>query len=201
METTRNEMNAYAKKFFLKLGIYLDTPIYYFGSIQRADYFPNKSDIDVDLFTDTESSIIIKLQSFLNLEKYKFKKFVYKLHKTNKFVHGYKVKYEEPDKNFFTEISIYNEQDKEDVLLEHNYKSILPFYVTFLLIILKTFYYNLQIIPEDTYSYFKKIIMNYMVEGEDVEFITTDIPEDKEKKEKRQKTKEKKEREEENRRF
>ena len=26
---------------------------------------------------------------------------------------------------------------KEDVLLEHNYKSILPFYVTFLLIILK----------------------------------------------------------------
>ena len=184
METTKNEMNPYEKQFFNKLGIYLDTQVYYFGSIQRLDYFPDKSDIDVDLFSDNESSTIMKLQSFLNIEKYHFKKFVYKLHKSNKFVHGYKVKYEEPDKNFFTEISIYNEKYKDDVLLEHNHKSILPFYVTFLLIILKSFYYNLQIISEDTYSYFKKIIMNYMVEGEDVEFVTTDIPEDKEKKEK-----------------
>lgn len=204
METTKHEMNRYAKNFFLKLGIYLDTPIYYFGSIQRDDYFPGKSDIDVDLFTDNESSIIIKLQSFLHLEKYKFKKFVYKLHKTNKFVDGYKVKYEEPEKKFFSEISIYNEKFKDDVLLEHNYKSILPFYVTFLLIILKILYYKLQILPEETYSYFKKIIMNYMVEGEDVEFVTTDLPEDKERKEKRQKTKERDKRqkkEEENIRF
>jgi len=204
METTKHEMSPYAKNFFLKLGIYLDTPIYYFGSIQRHDYFPGKSDIDVDLFTDNESSIIIKLQSFLNLEKYKFKKFVYKLHKTNKFVDGYKVKYEEPEKNFFSEISIYNEKCKDDVLLEHNYKSILPFYVIFLLIILKILYYKLQILPEETYSYFKKIIMNYMVEGEDVEFVTTDLPEDNDRKEKRQKTKERQERqktEEENIRF
>lgn len=195
METTKHEMNPYAKQFFNKLGIYLDTQIYYFGSIQRLDYFPDKSDIDVDLFTDNESSIIMKLQSFLNIEKYHFKKFVYKLHKTNKFVDGYKVKYEEPNKNFFTEISIYNEKYKDDVLLEHNYKSILPFYVTFFLIILKLFYYKLQIISEDTYTYFKKIIMNYMVEGEDVEFVTTELPEDKGKKEKR-KEREQKERDE-----
>ena len=42
-------MPPYAKKYFLKLGIYLDTPIYYFGSIQRDDYFPNSSDIDADI--------------------------------------------------------------------------------------------------------------------------------------------------------
>ena len=35
---------------------------------------------------------------------------------------------------------------------------------------------------EEIYSYFKKIIMNFMVEGEDVEFITTDVPEHKQDK-------------------
>ena len=64
METTKNEMDAYSKNFFLKLGNYLDTQLYYYGSIQRHDYFPGKSDIDVDLFTDNSSSTIIKLQNF-----------------------------------------------------------------------------------------------------------------------------------------
>ena len=124
-------------------------------------------------------STIIKLQNFLDVEKYKFKKFVYKLHKTKKVVYGYKVKYEDPTNKFFTEISIYEEKDKEAVLIEHNSKALLPFYVSWLLIVLKLFYYNLGILSEDIYTYFKKIIMNFMVEGEDVEFITTDVPEDK----------------------
>jgi hypothetical protein len=181
METTKNEMSQYAKEFFLKLGIYLDTPIYYYGSIQRNDYFPNSSDIDTDLFTDNESSIIIKLQNFLGVEKHKIKKFVYKLHKSQKIVYGHKVKYVDAKNNFSTEISIYNEKYKDDVLLEHNSKAILPIYVTILLIILKFFFYKVQILPEETYSYFKRIIMNYMVEGEDVEFISVSIPEIKNK--------------------
>jgi len=104
METTKNEMDAYSRNFFFKLGNYLDTQIYYFGSIQRNDYFPGKSDIDVDLFNDNIQSKIIKLQNFLDVEKYKFKKFVYKLHKTKKVVYGYKVKYEDQTNNFFTKI-------------------------------------------------------------------------------------------------
>lgn len=179
METTKNEMDTYSKIFFLKLGNYLDTQIYYFGSIQRDDYFPGKSDIDIDLFTINESSTIIKLQDFLGIEKYKLKKFVYKLHKTKKMVYGHKVKYTDPDNNFVTEISIYNEKDKDAVLLEHNSKAILPFYVLWLLIILKTFYYKLGILSEEIYNYFKILIMDFMVEGQDTEFIITEIPDHK----------------------
>ena len=94
-------------------------------------------------------------------------------------VYGHKVKYADPTNNFLTELSIYDEKDKGAVLVEHNSKAILPFYITGFLIILKIFYYNLGILSEDIYSYFKKIIMNFMVEGEDVEFITTDVPEHK----------------------
>ena len=176
METTKNEMSHYAKDFFLRLKNYLDTKIYYYGSIQRDDFFPNSSDIDTDIFTDNESSTITKLHNFLGVQRHEFKKFVYKLHKSNKVVYGTKVKYDEPINNFSTEISIYNEKYKNDVLVEHNSKSTLPFYISFLLIILKNLYYNLNILPKEVYFYFKKFLMNYMVEGQDVEFITTEVP-------------------------
>ena len=47
METTRNELPQNTKKFFYNLGEYLDTKVLFYGSIQRADYVPGKSDIDV----------------------------------------------------------------------------------------------------------------------------------------------------------
>lgn len=176
METTKNEMPPYAKKFFEKLRNYIDTPIYFYGSIQRNDYFPQSSDIDTEIFTHNESSVISKLQNFLGVKRYEFKKFVYKLHRTNKLVKGKKVKYEDPDNNFSTEISIFEEKDKEAILLEHRSKIYLPFYISWLLMILKILYYNVGIIPNNIYVYLKKIIMNYMVEGTDVEFITAEIP-------------------------
>ena len=176
METTRNELTPYAKEFFYKLSNYLDTKIYFYGSVQRPDYFPASSDIDVDIFTDNESSTISKLQYFLGVEKFKFKKFLYKLHKSNRIVYGKKVTYYDKENNFSTEISIYSEKDKNAVLEEHNSKTNLPFYISFMLMFLKYFYYNLGILPKKFYKYLKRIVMNYMVEGEDVEFITTEIP-------------------------
>jgi predicted nucleotidyltransferase len=172
METTRNKLTKQEKQFFYKLSNYLDTKLYYFGSVQRGDYFPSSSDIDVDIFTDNEQSTIIKLQNFLDVERYEFKKFVYKLHKTNILVHGYKVKYNNRENNFSTEISVYNEKNKENVLCEHNSKTTLPFYISVILIILKTFYYNLGLLPKNMFLNIKKFLMNYLVEGEDVEFIS-----------------------------
>ena len=52
METTKNEIPEYNKIFFEKLKNYLDMKIYFFGSVQRNDYFPKSSDIDVALFTE-----------------------------------------------------------------------------------------------------------------------------------------------------
>ena len=183
METTKNKIPDNAKIFFNKLGSYLDTNIYYYGSIQRVDYFPNSSDIDVDIFTDNEKSTLLKIQTFLNNinnnnnnnnnnNKYKIQKVIYKLHKTNKVVNGYKLKYKS---DFKAEISIYNEKYKEAVLLEHNFKMILPFYISALLIILKTIYYNLGLLPKNVYIYTKKLIMDYFVEGQDSEFISLDV--------------------------
>jgi hypothetical protein len=176
MENTKNKMPEFAENFFKKLGNYLDTKIYFFGSIQRADYFPGSSDIDADIFTDNENSTLLKMQNFLGVKRHEFKKFVYRLHKTKKMVHGYKIQYHDKIHNFSTEISIYNEKVKDFVLQEHLSKIDLPFYISILLIILKTLYYQFGILPKPVYYFFKKLIMNYMVEGMDTEFIMTDIP-------------------------
>ena len=49
METTKNQLTPYESNFFNKLKIYLDTPLYFYGSIQRDDYKSGYSDIDIDI--------------------------------------------------------------------------------------------------------------------------------------------------------
>ena len=108
METTKNVMPEYNNAFFNKLKIYLDTPVYFFGSVQRDDYFPKGSDIDVAIFTDNMKSTISKLQSFLKVNRQDFKEFVWRLNCDNSLAKGYKIMYREPARNFNVEISIYD---------------------------------------------------------------------------------------------
>ena len=79
METTKNELSPFEKVFFQKLSEYLGEPIYFYGSIQRDDYFPQLSDIDIDIFSYNEKDTVFKLQNYLNLERSDIKQFVYKI--------------------------------------------------------------------------------------------------------------------------
>jgi len=174
METTNNKLTSEQMKFFKKLSNYLDTKLYYYGSIQRKDYFPGTSDIDVCIFTDNNTETKYKLISFLGLKKNEYKKIIFKLHKSKKMVYGYKIKYKNETTKINVEFSIYNEKDKENVLIEHNAKKDLPFYILWLLIIVKFFYYNLEILPKSIYYKCKRFTMNYMVDGIDTEFVIID---------------------------
>jgi predicted nucleotidyltransferase len=159
METTKNQLSSFEKVFFEQLRNYVDKPIYFYGSIQRNDYFPKLSDIDIDIFTDNEMSTLNALQNYLNLNKNKFNKIMYKMDKTNKVIRGYKCKYVDEIHNLSVEISLYNEKDKEEILTTHQNKIILPFYVTTLLIILKFLYYNLQIVPTEFFKKCKEMLL------------------------------------------
>ena len=171
METTINELTPYERDFFTNLRNYIDKPIYFYGSIQRNDYFPKSSDIDIDIFTDNEKSTILKLQNYLNITKTDIHKFVYKLTKNNRIVHGYKVKYNDETNNFSTEILIFNESYKNDVLYEHNSKIILPFYISYLLIFLKYTYYNLHLITSNFYINSKRKLLNGVYEKSNINFV------------------------------
>jgi len=175
METTRNKLSQDETNFFNKLSNYLDTKLYYFGSVQRGDYFPNSSDIDVDIFTENENSTIIKLMNFLNVERHEFKRFVWKLNNYNdKLAYGYKLMYKNKPNNFAVEFSIYNEKYKNYILYEHNDKKDIPLHATILLIIIKFLYYTLHIIPSKWYTETKNFILSTLIFKKDDHFVVID---------------------------
>ncbi len=166
METTKNNLSPYEKTFFNKMNNYIDLPIYFFGSIQRDDYIPNSSDIDIMIFTDNIKSTVTKIQCFLNNTSgnvVELKKFIIKSNNTNELVNGFKILYEEPENNFSTEFSIYEEKNKEYILNVKRKQIFLPFYASWLLIILKFFYYTLNILPKDWFKYLKDKILHELI--------------------------------------
>ena len=163
METTRNILPSYSKRFFDNLSNYIDTKLYFFGSIQRIDYFPNSSDIDVDIFTDNEPGTIIKIQNLLNIEPKYINKFVYKLDSSNKMVYGHKIQYK--DEHITTEILVFNEKDKQNVIQDHTSKFVLPFYISYLLVIIKFVYYKLHLISKNLYVKLKRFLLNSIENG------------------------------------
>lgn len=173
METTKNDLPKNVKRFFYELSDYLDTKLFYYGSIQRSDYFPGKSDIDVVIYTDNEYSIMNKIQHFLHVNKNDFQKVVWIVKGTTTY--GYKIKYVNDKEKIQAEFSIYNDKFKDIIIKEHNSKNILPIYITWLLYILKFFYYQLQLFDSKTFAYLKRVILNGILGGEiDGKFLVLD---------------------------
>ena len=162
LEDTFHHLTPEEKSFFQRMQNYLHTKVYFYGSVNRQDYFRGKSDIDVDIFTRNMESTLSRLQHFLNVSSTQFRK-TYRL-LDSKHIAGYKVYYvstnalDEPQ--FSVEISIFQEKDKEYVLKEHRSKSILPFHAVIMLVVLKFFYYDLHLLPRDTYKRYKNSILS-----------------------------------------
>jgi hypothetical protein len=99
-----------------------------------------------------------KLQHILVVKKSDFHKIVWKLN--NKIIYGYKVKI----KDINTEMSIFNNDFKTQLLDEYT----IPMrnkstFIFGLLYLLKLFYYQIPIIPKQTYIDFKRYIMNELM--------------------------------------
>lgn len=158
MDDIKDRLTQNEKIFFENLSLYIEEEIHFYGSIQRPDYIKGKSDIDIDIFTDNDSSMIHKLCIFLNIKKNEFKKSLYKIN--NQMVYGYKTKFKDDINNINVEISVYNNKYKNEVLYDHNNCRYLPVYVTFALIIIKVLYYNLGLISDKAYRRCKQFLMN-----------------------------------------
>uniref|UniRef100_A0A6C0HZ54 Polymerase nucleotidyl transferase domain-containing protein n=1 Tax=viral metagenome TaxID=1070528 RepID=A0A6C0HZ54_9ZZZZ len=171
MEYTKNKLPDCKIHFFTKLKEYLNTKIYYYGSVQRYDFF-DESDIDIDIFTINEFSTINQICNFLNYDKNEVKHFIWKLDINGQVVQGYKLLYHDQPNNFYVDISIFNEKYKQNILQDQLSSNNLPFYSIFFLLILKIIYYKIHLIDWATYSYLKKkIIITGLGLTDDGEFI------------------------------
>jgi hypothetical protein len=152
MEPTYNELPEKLKHYLMNLSNYVDSHIYFFGSIQRLDYLPGISDIDCVLFVENEKSTTHKLAHFLQIDPIKIKKvFFFK----DKYATGYKVKFIHDD--IKVELIIYNEIYK-DVILEFQYIKMSPI-IAYILYILKVCFYKLEILSYDVFKNIKNTIL------------------------------------------
>ena len=176
METTKNALSESESIFFKQLREMIGLPIYFYGSVQRMDYFPNDSDIDVDIFSDNEASTMSSIRHFVNRldggDTVQFHKSIYKMHTTNTLVHGYKAKYENDRTGLKVEMSVYNSAYKPEVLYEHYRKTILPWHILCLLYFVKWMYYKCHLFGKHTYNRAKLSILNGM--DSSVEFVMID---------------------------
>ena len=170
----KNNLSKEAHTFFYELQDYLDndfnTEMYFYGSVQRFDYFPGKSDIDIGILTDNEYSVMNKMQHFLKVNKKAFIKVAWKLN--GKYIYGYKLKYENPELNIIAEFAIFNNKFKTILVNEH-YRTIgIPFFTAFLVLILKFFYYTIPILPTKVFAYLKRKLFNENLGIQDSSYLT-----------------------------
>uniref|UniRef100_A0A6C0E3P3 Polymerase nucleotidyl transferase domain-containing protein n=1 Tax=viral metagenome TaxID=1070528 RepID=A0A6C0E3P3_9ZZZZ len=168
---TKNKLPDSTTNFLNNLSEYLQTPLYFYGSIQRYDYFPGKSDIDIDIFTDNEKSTISKLSNYLQIDKKKFKRVVWK-NDRNRIIYGYKKYYTNESLDLKIEFAIYNEKYKKDVLESHEYKTNLPLHIVVLLYLLKFVYYKLHMIDSKMYRKYKGYILTDLINYKNHIFVT-----------------------------
>lgn len=175
METIKRKLPYDINLFFNDLTQYLGTKLLYYGSVQRADFFPGYSDIDVDIFTDNVESTVNKMQHFLHVKNSDFKKIVWRYSKNNKIIYGKKIQYTNSNIGLIVEFSIYNNIYKNYVLEHHKLKTILPLYATIFLWIIKKLYYHFNILDKKTYGYFKGIILSHGIGAPNEQFLVLDI--------------------------
>jgi hypothetical protein len=166
MDKSKTKLTENQRQFFDSMTIAIDKPVYFYGSINRPDYIPGKSDIDVDIFTDNENSTLKLLSNFLDVTQHEIKKTVIKIN--TEVIYGHKVQYEDIDKGINVEMSIFNDDYKQTVLTDHNKNQCLPIYITIVLVIVKYMFYNLEIITKKQYKRCKQFLMN---SGDEMKFI------------------------------
>ena len=172
MEDIQDRVSERNYNFIKNLEDYIGCKLLFFGSIKRSDYVQNSSDIDIAIITDNVQDTIIKLKFFLDMDNRKIRKIVQKFPKNDDIVNGYKTNYNDYDNDLSIEIVVYDEKYRKHVMESINNINNFPFYITYILLIIKFFYYKLNFISSGTYKWIKDIKMEaYLNQGLHDNFI------------------------------
>ncbi len=159
MEEPRHALAESQHLFLQRMKTYLQLPLYYYGSVQRADYFAEESDIDVAIFSPTPESTLQRLVGFLHLSRADMKPFFWKLDVAPITVRGHKFAVQRPDDGIACDICVYDLSAKDMLLREYQDKIDLPAWAIVALCIVKWLFYHLSVLSLDSYKNWKKKIM------------------------------------------
>ena len=167
MEDIKDRLGEYKYNFFTNLQNYLETELYFFGSIKRVDYITNSSDIDIIVITDNVKSMLSKIQNYLNVSKDKTQKIFQQYTVYDKeVITGYKIKYKNVENKIEFDLLVYDDKYRKVVLQNIYDINNLPFYIITILYILKILYYKLHFISRSIYNNLKCYLFVCYFNGE-----------------------------------
>jgi predicted nucleotidyltransferase len=166
MEDIKDRLGEYKYIFFKKLQSYLDTELYFYGSIKRIDYINNSSDIDILVITDNVKSMLAKVQLYLNVNNYNTHK-IFQQHNIydKQVIKGYKIKYINRENDIEFDLLIYDEKYRNAVLQNVHDINNFPLYILVPLYILKILYYKLHFISKKIYINIKCTLFDSYFNG------------------------------------
>lgn len=160
IEDIKNNLREYDYYFLKNIQQYINTELYFYGSVARFDYFPGKSDIDAIVITENVHSIVKLLQNHLNIKKDAIEKTINYMDDAKSMSYAYKLNYVDLDNNLSLEIFVYDEKYREKLMHDIEKKNNLPFYVICVLYIIKTMTYTLRILSDEQFKYIKNTFIN-----------------------------------------
>jgi len=160
-------MTPEMQKYFRSIEKALGVKMYFYGSVRRYDYFPEDSDVDVDIFAENVDSTVFQLKNYFHKKKAKKVMTFIK----GRVVHGYKFSYFEEKMKLKCEYSVYPTWAKHLVLEEHMKKTNIPWYGIILLVLLKTMFYSLNWLDLNSYKDTKKFILSSVIGYKDPPFL------------------------------
>lgn len=163
MEEIKYRLTEQNYHFLKKFQEYIGSELIFFGSIKRCDFLQKYSDIDIAIISDNVENTLVKLKNFLNMDNQKIRKIFQKFPNTNNIVHGYKTNYNDINNDLSLEIILYDEKYRTQVINSVNDINNFPFYITYILFIIKILYYKLNMISDKLFKYIKQFLMeNYL---------------------------------------
>ena len=155
--------------YLVALEQFTNSKIHFFSSIERDDYFIGKSDIDVYFITPNVDDTLFKIKKFINNPNQK----AYHAKWNTKFTidnlpqeytfEGLCIKLD--NRIIQLDINIYDEKYRQNLKLYHDskHKTLSPFLVC-CLIMLKSLYYNINLISHSQMEKVKRFLNHYLVE-------------------------------------
>jgi hypothetical protein len=132
LEDIKTKLNKNQYNYFLGLEEQIELPLYFIGSITRSDYLPDKSDFDIEIFTDNILSTKLKVEYLFNSQD-KPGKIIY-FYVNNQPVSGLKYYFKDKTRDIKFDFAVYNNECKELLLHQRKKKYIYHFFALYFFI-------------------------------------------------------------------
>ncbi len=146
--------------YLVELEQFINAKIYFYGSIEREDYFIGKSDLDIDIITPNIHSTLFKLRQFIGIPNHEVLHVKWKTYNPQEYnFECLKIKHNNGIVNL--EISIYDEKYRNKLKIVRDFKrNMLSPFLVYSLIMIKFFYYHLNLLSNSQMKEIKRYVMN-----------------------------------------